>query len=155
MPNDPKWRSIARASGRPISEVIAVFVHMMVCASASAERGQLQGWSDEDVAAALDMEPVNVKAICEAMQGRVLEGSLLKNWERRQRNREDDSTERTRRWRDKKRSVTQRDVSVTQGDAPVTTREEEIRKEETREEKSKASPSSPKNGSVSAYGSRF
>jgi hypothetical protein len=151
MPNDPKWRSIARASDRPISEVIAVFVHMMVCASAATERGRMQGWIDEDVASALDMEPDHVLAIREAMQGRVIEGNLLTGWETRQPLREDESAERTKQWRERKR--TQRDGherDVTQGDAP-----EERREEKIREEKSKASSPSPKNGSGAAYGSRF
>jgi len=30
MPTDPKWRVIAKRAGRPISEVIAVFTHMLI-----------------------------------------------------------------------------------------------------------------------------
>jgi hypothetical protein len=148
MPNDPKWRSIARVSGRPVSEVTSVFVHVLVCASSSEERGRLEGWNDEDVAAALDMEPASVQAIREAMQGRVLEGNLLTSWEKRQRNREDDSAKRTKEWRDRRRTVTQ-------SDAPDKRRIEEIREEEIREEKSEAPNPSPKNGSGSVHGSRF
>ena len=70
MPTDPKWRVIARRAGRPLSEVIAVFVFMMTNAGANAtERGELSNWSDEDVAAALDTEAEHVAAIREAMQG--------------------------------------------------------------------------------------
>ncbi len=43
MPTDPKWRVIARRSGRPLSEVISVFVFMMTNAGANAtERGRFE-----------------------------------------------------------------------------------------------------------------
>lgn len=30
MPNDPKWRTIARVSGQPIATVMAVYIHLLV-----------------------------------------------------------------------------------------------------------------------------
>ncbi|OVB53206.1 hypothetical protein UQ42_26495 [Escherichia coli] len=33
MPNDPKWRTIARVSGQPIATVMAVYIHLLVSAS--------------------------------------------------------------------------------------------------------------------------
>jgi len=101
MPIDPKWRVVSRRSGRPTSEIIAVYTMMLVNASQSCERGSLEHWDDEVVAAALDMETEQVLAIREAMQGVVLEGNHLTGWERRQpeREREDNSNKRVRRWR--------------------------------------------------------
>ncbi len=32
MPNDPKWRTIARVSGQPIATVMAVYIHLLVSA---------------------------------------------------------------------------------------------------------------------------
>ncbi|EEY1988416.1 phage replisome organizer, partial [Escherichia coli] len=29
MPNDPKWRTIARVSGQPIATVMAVYIHLL------------------------------------------------------------------------------------------------------------------------------
>lgn len=105
MPTDPKWRVIAKRSGRPIAEVIAVFTIMMANAGANAdERGVLENWSDEDVAAALDTEPEFVAAIREAMQGKTLEGEKLTGWEKRQPKREDGSAERAKQWRERKRT---------------------------------------------------
>lgn len=105
MPNDPKWRVIARRSGRPIAEVIAVFVHMMTNAGTNAtERGVLDNWSDEDVAASLDIEPDHVAVIRDAMQDKTLEGERLKGWEKRQPKREDGAAERAKAWRDKHRT---------------------------------------------------
>ena len=81
MPTDPKFRVIARRSGRPLPEVLSVFVMMMTNASANAnERGELDNWNDEDIAAALDMEGEHVASIREAMQGKTLDGHRLLGW---------------------------------------------------------------------------
>ena len=103
MPNDPKWRTISRVSKQRIGDVISVFIHMMTTAAQAGERGVIEGWSDEDVASALDMDTEAVEAIRQAMQGRVLDGWKLLGWERRQPLREDDSAERARRWRNAKK----------------------------------------------------
>jgi len=108
MPTDPKWRVVAKKSGRPLTEVVAVFAMMLTNAGRdnpnASERGVLQNWSDEDVAAALDMETPSVTAIREAMQGKTLEGNKLTGWEKRQPKREDNSAERAKAWRERKRT---------------------------------------------------
>lgn len=112
MPTDPKFRVIAKKAGRPLAEVISVFVTMMTNAGANAnerseqrnDRGELTNWSDEDVAAALDMEAEHVEAIRSAMQGKTLDGNKLKGWEKRQPKREDNSAERSKAWRERKRT---------------------------------------------------
>lgn len=91
LPNDPKWRTIARASKQRIGDVLAVYIHMMVCASNATERGRTHGWRDEDIGTALDLETEQVAAIREAMQGRVLDGDVLSGWDRRQSIREDET----------------------------------------------------------------
>ena len=113
MPTDPKWRVVARRSGRPLSEVLSVFVFMMTNAGANAtERGRLQNWSDEDVGAAIDMDGEHVTAIREAMQGKTIDGDRLTGWERRQPKREDNSSERARAWREEqKRKRTEKEES--------------------------------------------
>lgn len=68
MVNDPKWRAIARASEQKIGDVIAVYVHMMTCACNATKRGVTDGWNDEDVATALDIEIDQVTAIRTAIQ---------------------------------------------------------------------------------------
>ena len=112
MPTDPKWRVIAKRAGRTIPEVMSIFMFMMTNAGANAserganasERGVLTNWSDEDVAAALDMEPEHVMAVREAMQGKTLDGDKLSGWEKRQPKREDSSAERAKQWRERKRT---------------------------------------------------
>ena len=106
MPNDPKWRVIARKSGRSIAEVQAVFLQILVSASVNGDRG-CASINDEDIAASLDIEPEDVSCIREAMQGRVLDGEEVTGWGKRNPLREDDSAERVRKHRDAKRVVVQ------------------------------------------------
>ncbi len=48
MPNDPKWRTIARVSGQPIATVMAVYIHLLVSASRNVTRGHI-GVTTEDL----------------------------------------------------------------------------------------------------------
>lgn len=105
MPTDPKWRTIAKASGQRIGDVMAVYMHVLVSASTNAaERGRTQSFNCEDVASALDLETMEVAAIVDAMQARVLDGDKVKGWDKRQPAREDDSAERARAWREKQKA---------------------------------------------------
>lgn len=110
MPTDPKWRVIARRSGRSISEVIAVFNILLIQGGENDEkRGVTRGNDDDEIAAALDIEAEHIAAIRDAMQGKVLDGNKLSGWDIRQPKREDNSLERVRKHRakeDAKRNVT-------------------------------------------------
>lgn len=117
MPNDPKWRTIAKVSGRSISEVMAVYLHLLVSASANAsERGRTQA-NAEDVASALDMETDHVFAIFTAMENRVIEDGMLSGWNARQPEREDGSAARSRAWREKKAAEKESERKRTQTNA--------------------------------------
>jgi len=119
MPTDPKWRTIARASGQSIGNVMAVYVHLLVCASNATERGRTQSFVCEDVASALDMNTEDVEHIIEKMQGRVLDGDRLRGWEKRQPVREDGAAERAKAWREAKKEAkrTQPNAERTQTNA--------------------------------------
>lgn len=108
MPTDPKWRTISKASGQRIGDVMAVYVHLLVCASNATERGRTQSFNSEDVASALDLDTEQVEQIIAAMQGRVLDGDLLKGWENRQVAREDGSAERSKAWREAQKTASER-----------------------------------------------
>ena len=123
LPTDPKFRVIAKRAGRPLSEVVAVFVLMMT----SADDDGALDWHADDVAAALDLEPEHVEAIHAAMQGKVLDANVMTGWRKRQPKREDCSTERVREFR--KRRETQCNADETQRNAPEKRREEERREE--------------------------
>ncbi|MBB8262398.1 hypothetical protein HEK80_025665, partial [Escherichia coli] len=48
MPNDPKWRTIARVSGQPIATVMAVYIHLLVSASRNVTHMSRQVTTDKD-----------------------------------------------------------------------------------------------------------
>ena len=83
MPNDPKWRTIARISKQPIATVQAVFIHLLVSASRNVTRGHIDV-TTEDLASALDVAEDEVDSILQAMQGRVLDGEVITGWAKRQ-----------------------------------------------------------------------
>ncbi|KAF1032981.1 MAG: hypothetical protein GAK37_00301 [Pseudomonas sp.] len=94
MPNDPKWRTIARISGQPISLVQAMYVHLLVDASRNVTRGHVTV-TKEDIASALDVTDEQVEVVFLAMQGRVMDGDKLSGWEGRQPKREDSGNPET------------------------------------------------------------
>jgi hypothetical protein len=106
-PTDPKWRVIARKSGQRIGDVIAVWSFVLTNASANAnERGRTHNIVTEDIGAALDLEPGQVEAILEAMEGKVIENGKLSAWEKRNPIKDDGAAERAKRWRERKRTQT-------------------------------------------------
>lgn len=94
MPNDPKWRTIARISKQPISLVLATYCHLLVDASRNVTRGHATVTA-EDLASALDVTEEQIDMILHAMEGRVLSGMRLLGWEKRQPKREDQGDENT------------------------------------------------------------
>lgn len=114
MPNDPKWRTIARASKQSISAVMAVYVHVLVNASNASERGRTQNVCSEDIASALDLDTEQIDCILAAMQGRVLDGDMVSGWQKRQVEREDGSAERSKRWRDAQKEEKQTQPNATE-----------------------------------------
>jgi hypothetical protein len=108
MPTDPKWRTISRISGASISEVIAVYVHVLVNASNATERGRTQSLQAEDLSSALDLDEAKISKILEVMQGRVLDGDKVSGWEKRQPAREDGSAARAKAWREAQKEKDER-----------------------------------------------
>ena len=121
---DPKWQTIARKSGRPKCEVIAMFMHLMMLANEAEERGSVADVVLEDVVSALDLDDEVVESIWAAMQGRVINNDRLTGWEKRQPAREDSgdektgsllNTERSRLFRERKRIEAELQRDATQG----------------------------------------
>ena len=143
MPNDPKWRTIARISSQPIALVQATYLHLLVTASRNVTRGHVDV-TNEDLASALDVTEDAIASIIDAMQGRVIEGSMLSGWEKRQPAREDaigiengakTAAERKRTQRERERAVAvdgegyAMSRNVTQCHAPETETETETETE--------------------------
>ena len=105
MPNDPKWRTISKRSKQPISLVMSTYMHLLVMASLSDERGTVE-LKIEDLANALDAQVSDIDSIIEAMQGRVIKGNKLMGWSKRQPIKEDGSAERAKAWRVAKKNAT-------------------------------------------------
>lgn len=129
MPNDPKWRTIARVTGKSIATVQAVYLQLLVAAPSSDERGRTQA-NAEDIASALDESVEDICCVLDAMQGRVLDGDRLSGWEKRNPIREDNGAERAKEWRERKRTQTNAN-------------ERQRRGEESREEKREVHVSVP------------
>lgn len=147
MPNDPKWRTIARKSNQRIGDVISVYLHVLVNVSSGGEtacnagvtqgvasgnedeRGRIKNLCADDIASSLDLETEQVEQILAAMQGKVLDGNLVIGWAKRQPKRDDDSSARVRAYRDRKRAEKESkgntlvgtcNAGVMQGNAPDT-----------------------------------
>lgn len=131
MPNDPKWRTIARHSKQPISLVQATYIHLLVDASRNVTRGHADVTA-EDLASALDCDEEQIQAILDAMQGRVLDGMEVSGWEKRQPKREDGADgettaksaaerKRAQREREKQRDSDDASRNVTAASRKVTT----------------------------------
>lgn len=151
MPTDPKWKTIARASGQPISVVIAVSMHYMASASRNVTRGHVDV-TTEDVASALDVTDDVVDAIYKAMQGRFLDGNRIISWEKRQPKKEDagsyesgakSAAERKREQRERERLAAESAASRASHDESreVTTDKD---KEEDKDNEEKQYPPSPR-----------
>jgi hypothetical protein len=98
--SDPKFRAIARRTGRPVTEVVPIWLAVL---EGAAESGTSQYRFDPDaVAAVLDMETVAAQAIHAEMERMgMLGGGIITNWNRRQFI-SDNSTERSRRFRERR-----------------------------------------------------
>lgn len=152
MPNDPKWRTIAKISGQPIALVQAVYLQLLVSASQNPvtdETGvtlHIVTVTNEDISSALDVTEQEVERVTSAMQGRVLSGNTISGWDKRQALSHNprnpgkpakSGAQRVKECRERKRQRELEAAGVTQGNVTETLRNDvtpQIRKEEIREE---------------------
>ncbi len=130
-PTDTKWLMIAaRAKVQPVV-VIATAWALMDCASQAEERGDVSHFCHESFAAFAGVTSDEVQNVMDVLRSTgIITDNHLKAWAKRQPKREDNSTERTKEYRERKRNQTQRDASVTQCDAPEKSRvDTDIKKE--------------------------
>lgn len=149
MPNDPKWRTIARASGQPISLVLAVALHVMTDASRNVTRGHADV-AAEDIASALDVTEADIQAVLDAMQGRVMDGARLTGWEKRQPKKEDVGNPETRAKSaaERKRDQRERERQAASGkgsrDSHAESREVTTDKDKDKDKEEKQTPPNPR-----------
>lgn len=101
--SDPKWQLVAADSGQPVGFVLAVWAHVLE--RANAGNGTMDGWNPRVVAVSIGTTTDAVNSIVAAMQGLVLDGETVCKWSERQpKRRDDDSRDRVRAHRERKRS---------------------------------------------------
>jgi hypothetical protein len=142
---DPKFRLIARRAGSRVGDVLAVWALLLERASASDDRGHPGALDMETIEEAFSLTEGEAQRIYDSIVARGLidpETGRIVRWEARQPKRErvdENSTERSRQHREKKRHATPDSTTATPRNA--TQRQETPREEESREEKSNTSPS--------------
>jgi hypothetical protein len=155
MPNDPKWRTISRASGQPIALVEAIYIHLLVDASRNVTRGHVSV-TPEDLASALDVTEADVESVLAAMQGRVLDGVQVSGWDARQPKREDSgnpetgaksASQRKREQREREKAKAQDDSCHARSRTVTTDKDKEEDKDKSKEQEP---PLPPKGEAVAA-----
>lgn len=105
--SDPKWPLIARKSGQNIGVVVSIWAAMLEYASQADPRGSINGFDYEQVDALFGYEDGTTESVCNAMKRHVTdETGFIVSWSKRQtkRERDDNSTERVRAYRAKKKA---------------------------------------------------
>lgn len=145
--SDPKWPIIARKSGQNIGTVVSVWVALLEYASQGDERGSIIGFDCETVDALFGYPDGTTETVCNTMRNKGLidHSERIVSWSKRQpqRERDDSSTERVRRFREKQKSnksdaIQGGNTSETPGNTSVaqeTPRTEQNRTEKNRTEK--------------------
>lgn len=101
-PTDPKWLLIAKRSGVAPGVVSAIAWALLDHASQTDDRGNVSDFDVETYAAFSGFDEDQISAVIAAMSDKgIISGGRISAWERRQPKREDDSTERTRRYRER------------------------------------------------------
>lgn len=122
---DDKWPLVARKSGQPVAVVVAVWAALLECASQAEDRGSIEDFDAESMDAVLQIPDGACAAIVEALstgkRPRIVDGRI-NNWEKRQEEpQQSSSTERVRRFRERKRAHNAGDeATCNAGETPET-----------------------------------
>lgn len=151
--SDPKWPLIARRSGQSIGIVVSIWASLLEHASQEQSRGSIEGFNPEAIDALYGYEDETTVTVCNAMRnaGIINAENFICSWEKRQpkRERDDDSSERVRRFREKQKAnknndLAHRNDSETGSNANVTPSNAQNRTEQNREDSKEEPPISPK-----------
>jgi len=121
-PTDTKWLSIARRAETTPATVAAVAWALLDYASQRPNRGSVDGFDVESYSAWAGLDESTVEAVFVAMKQKgIITNGRWASWEKRQPEREDDSAERVKRYRERQaQSVSHSNASVTHSNAPDT-----------------------------------
>jgi hypothetical protein len=143
-PMDHKWPVVAARAGVKVGIVSAVAWALIDYASQQPNRGDVTGFDVETYAVYSGFAENEITAVLMAMEakGVIIDGRLA-NWEKRQPKREDDSSPRVRKFREKERSVTQCNATEEDTEEDTDTEEDKDKKREEEPSASAFSDSSP------------
>jgi hypothetical protein len=111
-PTDPKWLGIARKAGVAPGIVSALVWALLDRASQATERGSIAGYDADGLGCFMGCEAEQVEAVIALMHEKgVLAENAFTGWEKHQPKREDNSADRVKEYRERKK---------TQSNAPVT-----------------------------------
>lgn len=145
--SDPKWPLIARKSGQSIGAVVSIWASLLEHASQEQARGSVDGFNPEAIDALYGYEDETTVTVCNAMRnaGVINAENIISSWEKRQpkRERDDDSSERVKRFREKQKANNSGEIGIgngveTGGNANVTPSNAQNRTEQNRAEKKKS-----------------
>lgn len=103
-PTDPKWLGIAKRVGVAPGIVAAIAWALMDRASQARDRGSIEGYDADGLAAFFGCEPEQVDSIVSVMTDRgMIRDGQFSSWEKRQPKREDNSSERVKAHRERKK----------------------------------------------------
>lgn len=126
-PTDPKWLGVARKAGVASGIAVAVAWALMDRASQAEMRGSIEGYDADGLACFFGCEAEQVDAIVAAMDEKgILVDGRFSNWEKRQPKREDNSTERVRKHRERAKSQLEHDETRCNAPDTDTEKEEDI-----------------------------
>lgn len=118
-PTDAKWLTIARRAGVPVAVVPSIAWALLDYASQHEERGCVEGFDTEAYADWSGLDETQVVAVIDAMTAKgILVADRWANWGKRQPQREDNSTDRVRNYRNAKRSQPDADGTPAQDALP-------------------------------------
>jgi DnaD/phage-associated family protein len=114
-PIDPKYAVVAKKARVNAGMVAAIMWALLDYASQQPSRGSIKDFDVETYSTFAGFRPEKVADVIQAMNDKgIIANDRLANWEKRQPKREDDSSERSKLYREKKRTVTQSDADSEQ-----------------------------------------
>jgi len=108
--SDRKWPIIAKISGQKIGDVVAVWIALLEHASQSDDRGHILGFDTETIDVLYGYEDGTTESIVNALKKKgMIFDDWITNWGKRQpdRERDDDSAERVKRFRERQKQQIQ------------------------------------------------
>jgi hypothetical protein len=144
MPFDTKLAVVAKRANARRGDVAAIWTACLDHASQCPDRGSVEAIDAEEIAIGFDYEVEMVEAVLSAFRdkGLIREDGRLAGWDRRQVKREDGAAERSRAWRERKKSPETSESDEANASERSETHpnanERQIRTEEIREEKKRS-----------------